>query len=61
MPDFSLRARPPAGPLGNAGLTHDPDVLASFLEDAAHFSGGHARELVAPATEAELARALRSS
>jgi len=61
VPDFSLRARPPAGPLGNAGLTHDPDVLASFLEDAAHFSGGHARELVAPANEAELARALRSS
>jgi D-lactate dehydrogenase (cytochrome) len=61
VPDFSLRARPPAGPIGNAGPTHDPDVLASFLEDAAHFSGGHARELVAPASEAELARALRSS
>jgi len=47
--------------MGNAGLTHDPDVLASFLEDAAHFSGGHARELVVPTNEAELARALRSS
>ena len=61
MPDFSLRARPPVGAVGSAGRTRDPDVLASFLEDAAHFSGGHSRELAAPANEAELAQTLRSS
>jgi D-lactate dehydrogenase (cytochrome) len=36
-------------------------VLASYLEDAAHFSGGHAPELVAPANEAELGEVLRTS
>jgi D-lactate dehydrogenase (cytochrome) len=61
VPEFSLRARPPAGAIGSGGRTRDPDVLASFLEDAAHFSGGHARELAAPANEAELAATLRSS
>jgi D-lactate dehydrogenase (cytochrome) len=61
VPEFSLRARAPAGTLGSAQRTSDPDVLASFLEDAAHFSGGHARDLAAPANEAELAQTLRTS
>jgi D-lactate dehydrogenase (cytochrome) len=61
VPEFSLRARPPSGAIGDAGRTRDPDVLASFLADAAHFSGGHASELRAPANEAELARTLQSS
>ena len=61
MLDFLLRARPPAGTIGSTSRTRDPDILASFLEDAAHFSGGHARDLVAPANEAELAEVVRAA
>jgi D-lactate dehydrogenase (cytochrome) len=39
----------------------DPDILASHLYDAAHFSGGHAAELFAPSSEAEIAAVLRRS
>ena len=61
MAGHSLRARQPAGAAGRAEPTRDPDILASYLEDAAHFSGGHASGLVAPANEAELAEVLRAS
>ena len=52
---YSLRARPPTGDPGPAERVRDPDVLASHLDDAAHFSGGHAAELFAPSSEAEVA------
>jgi D-lactate dehydrogenase (cytochrome) len=39
----------------------DPDVVAAFLEDAAHFPGGHAAGLVQPSTEADVVSALRGS
>src|SRR5204863_1381447 len=61
VPEFSLRARPPAGTAGRIDKTRDPDILASYLEDAAHFSGGHARELVTPRSEAEVAEAIRTA
>jgi D-lactate dehydrogenase (cytochrome) len=61
VPEFSLRARPPAGIAGRIEHTRDPDILASYLEDAAHFSGGHARELVTPRSEAELVEVVRTA
>ena len=61
MPAFSLRARRPTGGVGGAAVTRDPQILAGYLEDAAHFPGGRADRLVTPATEAELADALRTS
>jgi len=42
-------------------LQRDPSILASFLEDAAHFPGGHAAALASPASEAEVADVLRTS
>ena len=42
-------------------LQRDPAVLASFLEDAAHFPGGHAEAIAYPADEAEVADVLRSA
>ena len=39
----------------------DGDVLASHLEDAAHFPGGHATELAVPSSEAQVANLLRGS
>ena len=42
-------------------LQRDPAVLASFLEDAAHFPGGHAAAIAHPSDEAEVSEVLRSS
>ena len=61
MPESTLRARRAIDVTGRGEPTRDPDVLASYLEDAAHFSGGHARELTSPASEAELAEVLRTA
>jgi D-lactate dehydrogenase (cytochrome) len=65
----SIRARPPRGRSGTASsdptppprVERDPDVLASFLEDAAHFPGGFAAGLAAPASEAEVAALVRAA
>src|SRR6266849_3575938 len=61
MPAFSLPARPPRGEVQAPRIEQDPDVLAGFLEDAAHFTGGHARGLAVVTTEGEVAALLRSS
>ena len=42
-------------------LQRDPAVLASFLEDAAHFPGGHADAIASPTTEAEVAEVVRAA
>jgi D-lactate dehydrogenase (cytochrome) len=42
-------------------VQRDPAVLAAYLEDAAHFPGGHTPGIVQPADEQEVADVLRSS
>lgn len=42
-------------------LQRDPAILAAFLEDAAHFPGGHASAIAHPASEAEVADVLRAA
>lgn len=59
MSSWSLQARRPVGTFGALTVMHDPDVLAAHLEDAAHVPGGHARSLMTPTNEAEVAEALR--
>jgi D-lactate dehydrogenase (cytochrome) len=61
MSGFRLQARPPTGDPGPVSVVRDADVVASFLEDAAHFPGGHATELVRPSSEAQIAEVLRRS
>src|SRR5262252_2065286 len=64
MPSSSIRARAPHGTVkADAGnhVQRDPDVLAGFLEDAAHFPGGHADGLVAATCEADVANLLRGA
>jgi D-lactate dehydrogenase (cytochrome) len=65
MPGWSIRARAPRGtPRAGRGLDavqRDPDVLAAFLEDAAHFPGGHADGLIAATSEADISQALTGS
>jgi D-lactate dehydrogenase (cytochrome) len=64
MPSPSIRARAATGAIkANAGnhVQRDPDVLAGFLEDAAHFPGGYADGLVAATCEADVANLLSGS
>ncbi len=58
----SLHARRPrTDPPATVTIGRDPDVLRSFLEDAAHFPGGHASGIATPASEAEVAAVLQSA
>jgi D-lactate dehydrogenase (cytochrome) len=50
--------RPPRGPVVAPPLTTDPAVVASFLDDAAHYPGGRADGVVFPRSEAEVAAVL---
>ncbi|OFW29508.1 MAG: hypothetical protein A3H97_01115 [Acidobacteria bacterium RIFCSPLOWO2_02_FULL_65_29] len=61
MAAHALRARRPEGDPGSVRIERDPDLVGARLEDAAHFPGGHARELALPASEAQVADLLRRS
>lgn len=61
MHSFTLRSRPPRGEPSHPLVVHDADVIASHLEDAAHYPGGHATALFTPGSETEIANILRSS
>ena len=50
----SIRARR-AAPVAAPGIRRDPDVLAGYLEDAAHFPGGFAAGIASPTSENEVA------
>jgi D-lactate dehydrogenase (cytochrome) len=60
MPGHSVRARAPRGEPSVLSIARDPDVIASFLEDAAHFPGGHAAGIAVPSSEAQVAALLRT-
>ncbi len=62
MATHRIRARSPlaSSPAHAAPLTA-PDDVAVFLEDAAHYPGGHAPAVVLPRDEVELAAALRDA
>src|SRR5258708_3211068 len=62
MPGHTFHARRPASDrLATIEIGRDPDVLRSFIEDAAHFPGGHASGIAAPVSEADVAAVLRSA
>src|SRR5262245_15857743 len=61
MHSFTLRSRAPRGERSEPIASRDRDVIAGHLEDAAHYSGGHATELFSPESEAEIAAILRHS
>jgi D-lactate dehydrogenase (cytochrome) len=60
MPAWRLHTRKPRGQPTRLEPNRDPDVIARFVEDAAHFPGGHATGVVHPTSEAEVAAALHS-
>jgi D-lactate dehydrogenase (cytochrome) len=59
LPGHAIRARQAAGTAAAPRIERDRDVLASFLEDAAHFPGGFADGMAAPESEAEVAALIR--
>jgi D-lactate dehydrogenase (cytochrome) len=62
MSRISARApRRGRGPTSAPPVQRDPDVLASFVEDAAHFPGGHAVGIATPADEAQVAALLTTA
>jgi D-lactate dehydrogenase (cytochrome) len=65
MPGWSIRARAARGTPRTANVLdavqRDADVLAAFLEDAAHFPGGHTSGLISALNEADVAQALGGS
>ena len=61
MSGWRIRARPPDGDPDAARIVRDQDMLQPYLEDAAHFPGGHASALATPASEAAIARLIASS
>ncbi len=54
-----ISTRPPRGVLTAPPVDTDPSTLRSFVEDAAHFPGGHAAGVVFPRSEADVAAVLR--
>jgi len=56
-----IRARAACGSDSGAGLERDPDIVGSCLEDAAHYTGGHAEAVAFPRTEADVSRLVRQS
>jgi len=60
MTGHSIRTRRPRGEPSVPSITRDQDVIASFLEDAAHFPGGHAAGIAAPFSEAQVAALLQT-
>jgi D-lactate dehydrogenase (cytochrome) len=61
MPGRTIGVRPPAGRASTPPVRRDAEVIAAHLEDAAHFPGGFAAGIAAPASEAEVAGLLRSA
>jgi D-lactate dehydrogenase (cytochrome) len=59
MAGHCIRARPPHGSPSSAPVSGDPELLASHLEDASHFPGGHSDRLIVASSEAEVADAVR--
>src|SRR6266496_2419634 len=59
-----LSVRAPRGRDGLPGapfIQRDPDVVASFLEDAAHFPGGHATGIAMPSSEVQVVDVIKNA
>jgi D-lactate dehydrogenase (cytochrome) len=54
-----IATRPARGALTVPRVDSDPSTLRSFVEDAAHYPGGHAAGVVLPRSEADVAAVLR--
>jgi D-lactate dehydrogenase (cytochrome) len=60
-PRSVVHARPPRGAVGRIRGGDRAEDLEGFLEDAAHYPGGHARGIWFPSNEAEVATVVRGA
>ncbi|HEY5488202.1 MAG TPA: FAD-binding oxidoreductase, partial [Candidatus Limnocylindrales bacterium] len=56
---FRIITRPPRSIVSAPPVDSDPTTLQSFLDDAAHYPGGHAAGVVFPRSEADVSAILR--
>ena len=61
MPAHAIHAREPRGATTEVVLKTGADAVAAYLEDAAHFPGGHADAVTLPRTEADVASLVAAS
>ena len=61
MPAYAIRAREARGAFTAPPLRTDRDILARYVEDAAHFPGGRAQAVVSPVTECDVSRLVREA
>ena len=61
MPSHRVHTRPARGDATPVRLSESPETLARYLEDAAHYPGGHAVGVAHPETEAEAAAVVRQA
>ena len=55
------RSRPPTPASDRAVLVRAPEEVARYLEDAAHFTGGHGEAVGRPRTEADVSDLVRDA
>ena len=60
MPSQRIRARAARGRAGETAIQTDTALVAAYLEDAAHFPGGHAAGVARPSTEADVSALVAS-
>lgn len=60
-PTHIVRCRDPRGPVRELPITRDPDILAGFSSDAAHFPGGFADGAAFVESEADVSAAVRQA
>lgn len=61
MPSHRVHTRPARGDATPVRLSESPETLARYLEDAAHYPGGHTVGVAHPETEAEAAAVVRQA
>ncbi len=61
MPSHRARTRPPRDASPPPPVAIEPETIGAYLEDAAHYPGGHAEGVACPRTEGEVAALVRTS
>jgi D-lactate dehydrogenase (cytochrome) len=61
MPSHRVRTRPPRESSTPPLVATEPETIGAYLEDAAHYPGGHAAGVACPRTEGEVAALVRTS
>ena len=61
MSSHRVHSRPARGVCAQVKIDQSPETISGFLEDAAHYPGGHTHGLTRPRSEAEIATIIKST